>query len=1007
MSGSLFTVAHDEPTVQQAVRLLAGVDDYARSWDSQGFNKFDAEFGQSLASRRDEYWTPKQLRSAWRMLRKYRGQLADMGLAFDEIPEPADPITLPAVTWVGRPEAPAAPRPGVIPGRRAHLVQSQGLRSVIILSPYNPGLVEAVKRLPGRSYDGASRAWTVPLDDESIPEVAEFLGNWKFDRDEPLGTLIDSRIEAARAASEAAQRRRALSQAHDADMVIEGLGGTLYPFQRAGIAYALEAKRTFICDEQGLGKTIEALGVLEVAQAYPALVVCTATCKPNWRRQIAKWLPAVSCSVLNGSAPDLFATRADIVITNYDALDKWKVLLADRPWKAVVIDESHKLKTPRALRTTRVGEIIDTHQPEYRLFLTGTPILNRPAEFISQLEMLGRLEDVVRDRTGQRLDRDQARRLFKQRYVNGMRLKDLNDRLRAHCLPYDALVATEHGAQQIGDLVRAARPVQVWAYSERTGRASLQPAVGFRESPRREAMVRVVIGGAELRCTADHPVGTPTGYVRAEDLAPGDDVLVLRSALRDDLARMDPPSSLLLSPVFPSGGVSQGAVSSVDGRTTSAGGRGSVGGEAVALAHPRIGREDAGRIAGGTLQADGSPAIHSHLASSAELTCGFGLARGVAGVPGRVGTSVWTLRFGCDQLALGRPREPSVPRGDRGGWPEPSGPSTGTDRQVETGDVAVARVDRVEVLEPRPDRAAGFGPSRDPLVYDLEIAEDHNFFVTGVLVHNCMVRRLKSEVLTELPPKQYDTQVFRLDNREEYDRAENDIIAWIELRASQEETFLASLTALSEVEKAEAVKAHGQDARRRAERAEALVKIGSLKMLAARGILASAVAWVKDWLESGEKLVIFADHVEFQKALAAAFPGCAVLMGMPHQKPDERDREQQRFQNDPTCRLAVCSLGAAGEGIDLFAATHVALLELGWTPGGVDQAADRLHRIGQTDNVTVSYLVAENSIYEWVAELIDEKRKVVTAATDGEEVQESSMLGELMARFRAKGRQKA
>jgi hypothetical protein len=51
--------------------------------------------------------------------------------------------------------------------------------------------------------------------------------------------------------------------------------------------------------------------------------------------------------------------------------------------------------------------------------------------------------------------------------------------------------------------------------------------------------------------------------------------------------------------------------------------------------------------------------------------------------------------------------------------------------------------------------------------------------------------------------------------------------------------------------------------------------------------------------------------------------------------------------------------------------------------------------------------VAENSIYEWVAELIDEKRKVVTAATDGEEVQESSMLGELMARFRAKGRQKA
>src|SRR5262249_24377692 len=82
----------------------------------------------------------------------------------------------------------------------------------------------------------------------------------------------------------------ALSQAHEADYdPPPGLNGTLMPFQTAGVVYALRQGRTFIADEQGLGKTIQALAALESADAYPAVIVCPASLKLNWLRECARW----------------------------------------------------------------------------------------------------------------------------------------------------------------------------------------------------------------------------------------------------------------------------------------------------------------------------------------------------------------------------------------------------------------------------------------------------------------------------------------------------------------------------------------------------------------------------------------------------------------------------------------------------------------------------------------------------------------------------------------------
>ena len=94
------------------------------------------------------------------------------------------------------------------------------------------------------------------------------------------------------------------------------LGGKLEPFQWAGVRYVLEARRAFIADEQGLGKTVEALAALEADDAFPAVVVCPASLKLNWQRETAHWLPHRSVAVVDGRVA--VPPRADITILNYE-----------------------------------------------------------------------------------------------------------------------------------------------------------------------------------------------------------------------------------------------------------------------------------------------------------------------------------------------------------------------------------------------------------------------------------------------------------------------------------------------------------------------------------------------------------------------------------------------------------------------------------------------------------------------------------------------------------------
>jgi hypothetical protein len=749
-------------------------------------------------------------RAAHRLLYRYRAQLLTLGTDYGALSAPEDPS--PSITA-------SAPRPG----REIGFDRDHGFA---LTFPPDRATLAAVKDLTGRRFDPQTKAWYVPL--AGAATLQPFARRFGF-------TITPAALRAL----DELQLRQEISTATDADVHIPTLRGELRPFQRAGVAYLSRAKRAFLADEMGLGKTIEAIATLENLDAFPALVVCPASLKLNWARELKSWLPHRSVELLAGRAPSnpLFAygIGAQVTVANYDILSGQLEALRLRGFKAVVFDECHYLKSGSSQRSEAAKAVADG--VDTVLMLSGTPLLNRPGELLHQLQVIHRLDDLG------------GWRDFNRRYcgyAGTTVLSELNKRLRAVCY----------------------------------------------------------------------------------------------------------------------------------------------------------------------------------------------------------------------------------------------------------------------------------------------------------------VRRLKQDVLTELPPKQRSVVPIDIDNRREYDYAQRQLIQWIRERALTDSDFLATLPAdLGEEQRTAALAAHAQDKADRAQRAEQLVRIERLKLLAAQGKARAAVRWIENFLESGEKLVVFGWHNEvldfITNALESGWPNLPQMdrdrsrassaihqggpptptpsvlavpvpvrdssggrreqpylqqvVGMqqvpqkqtrplwespvpavderqrsgetdgpglrpdapghcdpaevpsawdppererkqirsqqsvdrpdrpdkrlykgqyldhqlasqrdqaqreprrttaPHVQPDpkiasirasltaaERQSEINRFQTDPACRLIVCSLKAGGLGITLTAASNVAFVEMGWTPTDMDQAEDRCHRIGQQDSVTAWYLLAHDTIEEWIAELIDGKRAVTGAVAQGE-----------------------
>lgn len=286
----------------------------------------------------------------------------------------------------------------------------------------------------------------------------------------------------------------------------------------------------------------------------------------------------------------------------------------------------------------------------------------------------------------------------------------------------------------------------------------------------------------------------------------------------------------------------------------------------------------------------------------------------------------------------------------------------------------------------------------------------------------CYLRREKSQVLTDLPPKVWTRIELEITNRDEYDRAAKDIATFVGQMARESAAFLATLDqemaryrmelladgapadrldVTVAIERERRIARRAADAKRSASRAEALARIEVLKQLAVRGKLEAVAEWIAEFCQE-QKLIAFAAHIPIQKAIARVVPGSVHIFG--EDSKEDREAAVQRFQTEPrqACALLVSSLKAGGVGWTGTAASNVAFVEPGWTPGDMDQAIDRAHRIGQRDSVTGYELVAKDTIEGEIYDLIAEKRAVVEATLiGGETLERVDILDALLARLGA------
>lgn len=268
----------------------------------------------------------------------------------------------------------------------------------VIRFQYMPSLVERVKDLPDRRWNPEMKAWTVPS--EHREAVEKFAKSYRFTMSEPVAEVI--------------QQPREYPEVVLPDLNVEiALKGQLFDFQTKGVAYILQKKRLIVGDQMGLGKTIQAIAAITAADAFPCLVICPASLKLNWQREWATWTTKNKALILSDNVKRTFkyfydSGLAKVFVVNYESLkkyfvaqmptDKKRLTLRDITFndnkdffKSVIIDESHRVKDPKAQQSKFTRGICDGK--EWILALTGTPVVNKPKDLASQLAIIDRLND--------------------------------------------------------------------------------------------------------------------------------------------------------------------------------------------------------------------------------------------------------------------------------------------------------------------------------------------------------------------------------------------------------------------------------------------------------------------------------------------------------------------------------------------------------------------------------------------------------------------------------------
>lgn len=264
-----------------------------------------------------------------------------------------------------------------------------------VFIPYNNFFkrnLKAIKELEGARFIGASKRWFIP--GGSRAEVLKLQGTHKAE-------IIKPRVETT-------QDFDVVDELADLSVDIPIKNATLRHYQRQGVAQGIKLRRFINGDDMGLGKTIQSIATMLGINEFPFLVICPATLRENWRREIEKFSDLrqmiLSDKVKNTWHRYAELKMADVFIVNYESLKKYFVREMPKKsrykssdiqmfetinlFKGVIIDEAHRCKNPTTIQTKLALRLCVRKQNV--MLLTGTPVVNKPTDLYPLLAIMSR-----------------------------------------------------------------------------------------------------------------------------------------------------------------------------------------------------------------------------------------------------------------------------------------------------------------------------------------------------------------------------------------------------------------------------------------------------------------------------------------------------------------------------------------------------------------------------------------------------------------------------------------
>ena len=226
--------------------------------------------------------------------------------------------------------------------------------------PYSVGMVTRVKQIPFARWDNDATCWYFPISKLYAQHLQTLSNEMQFSMDNGVYNLL---------------RSNGRKEYRD----------NLYPFQNEAVDFIHTNNGTcLVADDVGIGKTIEALIYAREADVKSMLVVCPASVLYKWQDETSKW---------TGWDSEIITTGKQVIQHERVAIMSYKVMLmrvhelCEHEFGLIVWDECHRINNPKARSSIAAGMLRTTK----RLFLSGTPMLNRPIELWSILHMMDSL----------------------------------------------------------------------------------------------------------------------------------------------------------------------------------------------------------------------------------------------------------------------------------------------------------------------------------------------------------------------------------------------------------------------------------------------------------------------------------------------------------------------------------------------------------------------------------------------------------------------------------------